>query len=184
MEMCLLYSAPHPNKSHVDCAEYFCFVVPFTVSFEYVLYFSTGIGGCGWTISARAVGTDVTFWRFFKNANNYASVSDVITFLVILYSKCNGPFSWVVYAIGVLFLDFGPRKNNHLLCCMPLVMRCKVHLNIYVGLSCFSDILSLGMDVTHCNSRTVWFISLFLWWFFSVLPPGSSLPFIFLDQWL
>ena len=61
---------------------------------------------------------------------------------------------------GVLLLVccmFGQGKNIHLLWCVPLVMRYRIHMNRCVGSSRFFYILSLRLDVTHCNSRTGWF---------------------------
>ena len=77
--------------------------------FAAVFSIATGVGGCWWTNSARAVLVDVAFWKFSNNPPNYASVDDAITLLVILYSTCTGPFWRVIDCIGVL--DFCPRKK-------------------------------------------------------------------------
>ena len=127
---------------------------------------------------------DVFFWQFLKNPPHYVSLDDVMTFLMILHSTCNGPFSWEINVIGLLLLDFRPRKNIHLLCDVPLVMRSRIHLNRYVGSSRSFYILSLRLDVNHCNSETVWFFSFFLFLDLSVLPPRNSVPLTFLGRWL
>ena len=107
----------------------FCFVVPFMMIFDAVFSVSTSVGGYEWTISDRTVPMDVCFWQFSDHPPNSASVYDTMKFLIILHSTCNSPFSWGIDVIGVLY--FGPKKNIHLICCMPLVLRCRMHLNIY-----------------------------------------------------
>ena len=87
----------------------FSFAVPFTVLFSTVFSVYVGVGGCGWTISARAVRVDVLFWKFSKNTPNSASVVDAMKFLIIIYSTCAGPFSGGIAVIGVLLLYFGTR---------------------------------------------------------------------------
>ena len=104
--------------------------------------------------------------------------------IMILYSKCTGPFSGRIAIIGVLLYYFVPRKNIHLICCVPLVLIYRMNINRYVGSSRFSYILSLCLDVTHYNSRTVWFFLLFLLLVLYVPPPVSSVPITLLDQWL
>ena len=69
------------------------FAFPLTILFAAVLPVATGVGGCWCPISARAVLTEVTFCRFSNKPPNYASVSDDITFLMMLNSTCTGPFS-------------------------------------------------------------------------------------------
>ena len=69
----------------------FCFSVPLTMLFAAVLSVATGVGGCGWPISARAVLMDVAFCNFSNNPPNYASMDDAIKFLIILNSTCTGP---------------------------------------------------------------------------------------------
>ena len=61
-------------------------LVPFTVLFSTVVSVTTGVGGCVWPISDRAVCTDVEFLQFPNNPPNYASLADVMTFLIILFS--------------------------------------------------------------------------------------------------
>ena len=76
-------------------------------------------------------------WRLlvvFKQSPNFASVDDAMSFIVILHSTCTGPFSGGIAVICVLFMDFGPRKNTHQLCCVHMVLRCRINLNRCVGL--------------------------------------------------
>ena len=77
--------------------------------FAAVLYVATGVGGCWWPISARAVLVAVALWRISNNLTNYASMADAITFLIMLHATCNGSFWGAVDCIGVL--DFSPRKK-------------------------------------------------------------------------
>ena len=101
----------------------FCFAVPLTIS--------TGVGGCWWPISARVVLMYVFFWKFSNNPPNYISVDDAITFLIMLNYTCTDPFSGGISCIGVL--DFGPTKNILRICFVPLVLICRMHLNICGG---------------------------------------------------
>ena len=151
----------------------FCFTVSFTMLFASVWPVATIIGGCGWHIHYRAVRMDVAFWHFSNNPPNSVSVADSIIFLMILHSTRTGRFSRGIDFIGELFLDLETRKNINILCCVPLVMRCGIHLNIYVGSYRFFYILSLFLNVIHCNSITVWFVLLILVLEESVPPPGS-----------
>ena len=77
--------------------------------FGAVLYVATSVGSCWWTISARAVLMDVTFWQFSNNPPNYSSVANAMKFLVILNSTYTGPFSRGIACIGVL--DFVSSKK-------------------------------------------------------------------------
>ena len=77
--------------------------------FPGVLSVATVVGGCWWPISARSVLMDVDFRQFSNNPPNYASVSDDMIFIIMVYSTCTGPFSGGVDCIVVL--DFGPRVN-------------------------------------------------------------------------
>ena len=81
------------------------------VLFAVMLYVAIGVGGCGWNICDRKVLMYVNFWQFSKNPPNSASVTDTMTFLMILHSTCTGPFSRRIDIMGVLLLDFGPRKQ-------------------------------------------------------------------------
>ena len=99
-----------------------------TMLFAAVLSVATGVGGCWWPISARYILLDVDFWQFSNNPPNSASLADAITFFIALYSTFIGPFSGGIACIVVL--DFGPRKNIHLLCFVPLVLVCIMHHNI------------------------------------------------------
>ena len=69
----------------------------------------TGVGGCEWSISARSVCMDVAFWKFSNNPPKYASFDDAMTFLMILYPTCTGPFPGGVSVIDVLYV--GTRKK-------------------------------------------------------------------------
>ena len=100
--------------------------------FSAVFSVATRVGGCGWTIYARLFRMGVAFWKFSNNPPNSASLVDAMTFLVILYSTCMGPFYGGIDVIGMLLLGFGPRKNIYLICCMPLVLRDGMNLNRYV----------------------------------------------------
>ena len=58
-----------------------------------VFSIATGVGGCGWLISARSVLTDVALWQFSNNPSNSASVAYSTKSLIIMYYTCTGPFS-------------------------------------------------------------------------------------------
>ena len=105
-----------------------------------------------------------------------------MTLLMKVNSTCTGLFYGGNSVIGMLLLDFGPRKKNYLLCWVPLVLRCRIHLNIFVGSSRFLYIIPLNLDVTHCNSITLWFVSLYLLSVLYVPPPGSSVLLSLLVQ--
>ena len=92
VEMILSYSVYDPIKSRVYCSGYFCFAVPLTMLFAAVLSVATVVGGCEWPIYGRAVLVDVAFWYFSINPSNSSSVADAMTFLIIFYSTCTGPF--------------------------------------------------------------------------------------------
>ena len=85
------------------------FALPLAILFVAVLFFATGVGGSGWTISANYVRMHVAFWQFSNKPPNSASVDDAITFLIILHSTCTGPFLGGIDFIGVL--DFGLSKK-------------------------------------------------------------------------
>ena len=162
VEIILSYSVAYPIKYHVYCCGYFCYAVPFTMRFYSLLSVAIGFGGYEWPIYAREVCMDVTFWKISNNLPNSASVADAMIFLMILHSTCTGLSSGIVAVIGVL--DFGPRKNIHLLCCMPLVLRCMMHLNIYEGSFHFFCIMLLFLDVARCNLIILLFFLCFYCW--------------------
>ena len=85
------------------------FAVPLTMLFAAVLSVAAVVGGCWFPISDKAVRVEVPFWKFSKKPSNSSSVSNVITFLMMLHSTCTGPFSRGISCIGLL--DFGPRKK-------------------------------------------------------------------------
>ena len=132
----------------------FYLVIPFMMLFAAVLSFSTGVGGCWWTISARAVHMDVAFCQFSNSPLNSASMAYVMIFLVILHSTCAGSFSGALLLLMLCCKILGRGKNIHLICCVPLVLIFRMHLNIYIGSLLFLYIMQLHLDVTHCNSRT------------------------------
>ena len=89
----LSYSVLHPIKSHVYYSlNIFCLDVTFIIIFDAVFYVATDVGSCGWLIYSGLVYIDVDFGHFSKNPLNYASVDDVMTVLMTLYSICTGPF--------------------------------------------------------------------------------------------
>ena len=75
-----------------------------TMLFAAVLSVATGVGGCWWPISSRAVLMDVAFWQFSNNPPNSDYVADAVTFLIVLHSTCTGSFSECIYCIVVLVL--------------------------------------------------------------------------------
>ena len=81
-----------PIKSHVDGSRSFCFVVSFKMRFFTVFSVATGVGGCWWPISARAIIMDVAFWKFSNDPPSYDSVADAVTFFIMLHSTCTGSF--------------------------------------------------------------------------------------------
>ena len=87
----------------------FCAAVLLTMVFSDVLSGATVVGCCEWPISDREVGMDVNFWQFSNNPPSFSSVDDAMTFIMILHSTFNGPFTGSIAVIGVL--DFGPRKK-------------------------------------------------------------------------
>ena len=107
--MVLSYYISDPIKSHVDGSRPFCFNVPLKILFDAVLYVSTGVGGCWWTIYDREVLMDVALCQFSNNFPNSASGADTITLLIILHSTCTRTFSGEIYCISVL--HFGRRKK-------------------------------------------------------------------------
>ena len=107
----------------------FCIAVPFAMLFSAALSVATSVGGCEWLIYTRAVHMNVAFWQFSNNPPNFASVADVMTFLIIMNYTCAGPFYGGFDCIIVL--DFGTRKNILPIYFVPLFMRYGMHLNIY-----------------------------------------------------
>ena len=87
----------------------YLFSVPLTMLFLVILSVSVGVDGCEWPISGREVLMDVSFWKFADDPPKYASLAYYITFLIILHSTYNGPFSGGIKCIGVLY--FGLRKK-------------------------------------------------------------------------
>ena len=79
--------------------------------FDAVFSVSTCVGGCRWTIYARAVLIAIDFLHFSNNFTNSASLDYAIKFLIILHYTCTGTFLGGFDCIGVL--DFGPSKNTH-----------------------------------------------------------------------
>ena len=96
--------------------------------FAAVLSVVTGVGGFWWPISAMAVLTDITFWKFSNNPPYSDSMTDAMTFLVNMHYTCTSTCYGGIACIGVL--DFGSRKYIHRLCFVPLVLICRIHTNI------------------------------------------------------
>ena len=90
--MVLSYSISDPIKNHVNGSRYFCFAIPLTMLFSYVLSFATGVGGYWYPISARSILMAVAFYQFSNNPPNYDSVADLIKLLIMLHSTRTGPF--------------------------------------------------------------------------------------------
>ena len=93
----------------------------------------------------------VAFCQFSNHPHHSSLEADAMTFLVILISTCTGQFSGGVSVIGVLY--FGTREIIRLLFFLPLVLRFKIHLNIYGESSRFFYVLLLHLDITRCNLR-------------------------------
>ena len=94
---------------------------------------------------------DVAFWQFSNNFPNYASVDEAITFLIMLHSTCTGEFWGGIDCIGVL--DFGPRKNIHQICFVPLVLICMMHPNKYGESFRFLRFMLLCLDMLRYNLK-------------------------------
>ena len=102
---------------------------------------------------------DVAFRNFSNNPPKHAYVDDVITLLIMLHSKCTGPFYESIAYIGVL--GIGPRKKIIYLCCVPLVLICKKHPCKCGESFCCFCILLLRLDVLRCNLEIELFVSRF-----------------------
>ena len=149
----------------------FCYAVPLTMMLTAVLSVVTGIGGSGWTNPAKAVLMDIAFWQFSNNSPNYVSMSDAMTFLIIIHFTCTGP---VYRGIGfITMFDFGPRKNIHLFCFVPPFLICRMHPNICGESFRFFCILLLRLDVSCCNLRSEWSALQFQLLVLFELPPVS-----------
>ena len=77
--------------------------------FSAVFSVATSVGGYECPIYAKSVYMDVTLWKFSNIPQNYASMADAMTFIIILHSTFTGPFYGGVSVIGVL--DFWLRKK-------------------------------------------------------------------------
>ena len=84
--------------------------------FDAVLSIANGVGGCWWPIHVRAVLVAVYFWKFSNNPPNSASVADATTFLIMLHSAGNGPFSRGIDCISVLVFLLGKISTSSALC--------------------------------------------------------------------
>ena len=96
--------------------------------FDAVLYVTTGVGGCGWPISAWAVLMDVAFWQFSNNPPNYDSVVDAMVFLIMLHYTFTGTFTGA-FIVSICWILV--QKRIHLLFFMPLFLIRRIHPNIY-----------------------------------------------------
>ena len=61
VEMILSDSVSEPINLMSIAKDRFCFAIPLTMLFAAVLSVSTTVGGCRWTVSARAVLIEVAF---------------------------------------------------------------------------------------------------------------------------
>ena len=168
VETILSYYISDPIKPHAYCSRYFCFAVPLTIIFAALLSIATGVGGCWWPISARAILMDVSFWKFSNNIPNSDTVTEVVTFMIILHSTCTGPFSGGIACIGLF--DFETSKNINLIFFVPLVLICRMHMNICGESFRFLFILLLRLDASRCNLRSELYDLHFLLFFFKPLP--------------
>ena len=85
----------------------FGFAVTFTMVFAAVSSVSTGVGGCEWPISARALQMDVAFWQFSNNFPNSASIADAVTYFMIMHSTCTGQFYGFIFLLVCLICASG-----------------------------------------------------------------------------
>ena len=92
-------------------------------------------------------------------------------FLIILHSSFTG---WIYGGITFIgMLDFGPRKNIHLLCFVHVFLRFRMHPNIYKESFRFIYILLLRLDTILCNLIIVWYNLPSLRWIFLYTQSGS-----------
>ena len=78
--------------------------------FSALLSVATVVGGCDWTIYAKAVLVDVALWQFSNNPPNSDSAAYTMIFLIVLHSTCTGKFSRGIAFISVLY--FCPSKKS------------------------------------------------------------------------
>ena len=168
--MVLSYSVSDPIRSHLYCSGLF-FAVLIAMLFASVLSVATGVGGCWWPISSRAILVDVAFWQFSKISPNYASLAYSMTFLVMLHYTCTGPFFGGIAWIGVL--DFGTRKNIHLSWFVPLLLMYRMHLIKCQESFRFFYILLLRLYFLRCNLKLSYLFCSF-----------NFLLFLYLCQWV
>ena len=116
------------QQNIMSIALYIFLPIPLTILFAAALSVVNGFGGCWFPISGIVVLMDIAFWQFLNNPPNSDSVADAMKFLIMLHSTCTGPFSGGISCIGVLC--FGPRKNIHRICFVPLVMIFRMYPNI------------------------------------------------------
>ena len=177
-------SGANQIKSHINCSGFFCFDVPLTIIFAAVLSVTTGVIGCGWPIMLGQSVWIFTFGIFQR------------ILLIPLQWVMPWGFSWYyishvrAHFLGALLLlvcccwVLCRGKYIYVLCCINMVLRYIIHLNILVESFHFFYIMSLCLDVTHCNSITGCFVSMSLWLFLYVAPTGSSVPLTLLGQWI
>ena len=67
----------------------YCFAVLLTMLLAAVFSVATGVGGCWWTISARAILIEFAFRKFSNNPPSSDSVANSITFLMMLHVECS-----------------------------------------------------------------------------------------------
>ena len=182
VKMVLSDSVSDPIKYDVYCSRCFCFAVPLTMLFASVLSVATGVGGCWWTISARAVLVEVDFWQFSNNLPSSYSVTYAVTFLwcCILHALVYSTGAYILLVCWILVLV----KNILRLCFVPPVLICSMHGSICGESFRFFCILLFRMDVLRCNSETEWFVLRFQFSALSATPPGSLGPSTLWVIWL
>ena len=135
--------------------------------FAAVLSVSTGVVGCWWPISDKAVLMEVYFWQFSNKPTSSASVADAITLLMMPHSTFTGPFSGGIFWICVL--DFGSKKKY------PLDLICASGSDMYdaseytwriIQLFC---ILLCCLDVLRCNLENECFFAVSVVGFFYII---------------
>ena len=129
----------------------FYFDVPFKNLLATGLSVATGVGGCRYPISDRAVLIEVDFWKFSNYPPNYASVEEAMTFCMMQHSIFMGPLYCGTSEIGVLLFGRGTRKNILSGYCVTLVQRGKKLQNKVAGSCRFSYTPSLILFLMSSN---------------------------------
>ena len=92
-----------------------------------VLSLATSVGGCWWPISDGDVLVAVTVWKFSNHPPNSDSVADALhsSLCCIIHVLVLFMGTLIVLVRWVLVLG----NNIYLLCFVPLVLICRMHLN-------------------------------------------------------